>query len=299
MITDKLRIFQNTILGALGGLCGWAWITLMLRFDTADIVLLFAKDAGLGALIGVSIGVAIGFAEQRLGGWRQARLQRLLLSGLVGATAGFIGLVVGEAIFLLSGGGLWPRAVGWALFGLLLGAGQGFTTRMPSKSGYGALGGLLGGLIGGATYERLSLVLRESGLNRDLALTVGGAIGLILLGAAIALFISLVEDILRHAWLRFVSGPLEGTTFTLDSRRATLTIGQSDSCDIHIRYDDEVQPEHAAIEVHNQEFYLAAREGTVYLRSPQGMRSVEKHLLVDGDTVQISKSRLVFQTGGE
>ena len=117
MITDKLRIFQNTILGALGGLCGWAWITLMLRFDTADIVLLFAKDAGLGALIGVSIGVAIGFAEQRLGGWRQARLQRLLLSGLVGATAGFIGLVVGEAIFLLSGGGwlgsFWAVAGGW------------------------------------------------------------------------------------------------------------------------------------------------------------------------------------------
>jgi hypothetical protein len=299
MTFDRLRIYQNAIIGALGGLLGWALITLFLRFDTANTVLLFAKDAALGALVGGSIGLAIGVAEQRVGGLALGKIRRVLLSGAAGVAAGMLGLMIGEAIFLAAGGGVWPRAIGWALFGLLLGASQWPITGMPSKGIYGALGGLLGGLIGGSTYERLSLVLRDAGVGRDLALTVGSAIGLVILGACIGLFISLVEDILRRAWLRFIYGPQEGKTYTLDNRRAALTIGRSDGCDIMIRHDPDLQPVHAAIETRHNDFYLMARAGVVLLRNTQIAEPVEAHLLVNGDTVQVGKSRFIFQTGEE
>jgi len=56
MTLDKLRIYYNAVIGAMGGLMGWALITLLLRFDTNTTAMLFAKDALLGALVGLAIG---------------------------------------------------------------------------------------------------------------------------------------------------------------------------------------------------------------------------------------------------
>jgi hypothetical protein len=159
------------------------------------------------------------------------------------------------------------------------------------------LGGALGGLIGGSTYERLSLLLREVGIDRQLALTIGSAIGLIILGACIGLLISLVENILRRAWLRFQHGPLEGKSFTLDRRRPITTLGRSDVCSILIRNDPDVQGIHAAIMAVKGEFHLAAREGVVRLRSGGTSHQVHDHVLQHGDTVQIGRSRFIFYTG--
>jgi len=299
MQLDKLRIYQNTVLGALGGLLGWALISLLVRFDTTNPWLLFAKDAALGAAVGFSIGLAIGAADQWAEGWAWKKLRRVLLSAAIGLGAGAVGLLIGESIFLFAGGGVWPRALGWAIFGLLLGAGQWPVTGMPSKGRFGALGGFLGGLIGGATYERLSLVLRDAGMARELALTAGSAVGLIILGACIGLLMALVEGILRRAWLHFLYGPLEGKTITLDSRRTVTTLGRSDACDIMIRGDADLQPIHAAIEVQTNAFHLSPREGVVLLRNTNVAQPVQNHALQHGDKVQIGRSRFVFETGQE
>lgn len=292
-------MYRNAIFGAIGGLVGWALISLTLRFETTGTPQLLLKDALLGALVGLCIGLAIGAADQTSDGWSLRKVPRIGLSGAIGLGAGMLGLVIGESIFLWAGGGVWPRAVGWAIFGLLLGIGQWPVTRLPSKGIYAGLGGLLGGLIGGATYERLSLVLRGLGAGREIALTVGGAVGLVILGACIGLMIGLVETILRRAWLRFIYGPLEGKTFTLDSRRAAVTLGRSDACDIMLRNDPEASPIHAAIEAKNGEFAVSSRQGAVALRSGSATVAVTTHVLQPGDTVQIGRSRFVFESDAE
>lgn len=295
MNLDLQRIYRGAIAGALGGLAGWALISLLVRFETDRPALLFAKDVVLGALIGLCIGLAIGAVEQWGDGWASAKIRRVLLSGVIGLGAGALGLAIGEIIFLWAEGGVWPRTVGWAIFGLLLGVGQGPVTGMPTKGFYAGLGGFLGGLVGGATYERLSLVLREVGMGRGVALTVGAAIGLIILGACLGLFMALFEGVLRRAWLRFQHGPLEGRTFTLDNRRAETTIGRADHCNVMIRNAPEVQPVHAVIRPGIDGLYLAAREGALRLRTASGDQPVTQRLLHDGDVVQIGRSRFVFQ----
>ena len=55
----------------------------------------------------------------------------------------------------------------------------------------------------------------------------------------------------------------------------------------------------AAIETRRNDFYLLARAGIVLLRNTQIAEPVEEHLLVNGDTVQVGKSRFIFQTGEE
>lgn len=295
MTVDKLRIYYNAILGALGGLIGWALITLLLRFETSQTFWLLLRDALFGALVGACIGFAVGSAEQLAGRWRLPNLQQSALSAAIGAGAGLLGLVIGELIFLLAGGGVWSRALGWALFGALLGLGQWRVTGMPSKGSYGALGGLFGGLLGGSTYERLTLLLLNLDLGRGWALPVGGAIGLMMLGACIGALIGLVEDLLRTAWLRFIRGPLEGQTRTLDPRRPQLVLGGADRCDIVLPADPDVARAHAEIVHRNGEFTITGRDGAVLLRRGNETTTVQNHRLQHGDTIQLGRTRFIFQ----
>ena len=301
MTVDKLRIYYNAILGALGGLIGWALISLLLRFETSETFWLLLRDALLGALVGACIGFAVGSAEQLAGRLRLPNLRQSALSAAIGAGAGLVGLVIGELIFLVAGGGVWPRALGWALFGALLGLGQWRVTGMPSKGVYGALGGLFGGLLGGSTYERLTLLLLNMELGRAWAIPVGGAVGLMILGACIGALIGLVEDILRSAWLRFIRGPLEGQTRTIDPRRAKIVLGRADQCDIVLPDDPDVARAHAEIVHNNGEFTIMGREGSVLLRRAHETTTVQQHVLQPGDTVQLGRTRFIFQTdaGGQ
>jgi len=291
-----LRIYYNVITGGLGGLVGWALITIFLRFSIESTAMLLLKDALLGAIVGGCIGAAVGASEQMAGSFSVYKARReILVSGGIGLAAGLIGLVIGEIVFLMAGGGVWPRAVGWAIFGALLGAGQWRVTGMKSKGIYGGLGGLLGGLIGGSTYERLSLLLRSLGLGRDVALTIGGAVGLIILGACIGLLMGLVEDILRTAWLRFVNGPLEGQTRTIDPIKPTV-LGRSDGCTITLSRDPDIAPVHAEIQPQGQTYVILSKDGSVLLRTDNQQRQVQRYDLQPGDMVQLGRTRFVFQT---
>jgi MFS family permease len=300
MVIDRRRIYFNGVMGALGGLVGWAIISVALRFSTDSTFLLYLKDALLGAAVGIAVGAALGSVEGLIFN-RSVRktIQGAGYGGCLGLAAGLVGLVIGELIFSLAGGGVWPRAVGWAIFGLLMGSSEGIANKMPSKASYGALGGLLGGLVGGSTYERLNLVLRSSTGDRELALAVGGAVGLIILGAAIGSIIGLVETIMRTAWLRFTRGRLEGQTRMLDRRKQHLTLGRDDGCDLFIPGDKGVMPRHALIKVENNQFVIVPYPeggGTVQLVTEQGEQTVGQHTLRSGDTIQLGRSRMVFQT---
>ena len=294
MSIDKQRIYYNALFGALGGLISWLLIGLFLNIDTSRLLMLFVKDALLGATVGICIGGAIGAVDGVTVSRSWRRLSRgVLLGSVIGLIGGLIGLVIGELIFKFAGGGVWPRAIGWAIFGFLVGTGEGQAQRSKAKTSYGALGGLLGGLIGGSTYERLSTLLRAITHDRELALTVGSAVGLIILGACIGSLIGLVEDILRTAWLKVIVGRLEGRTFTLT--RKDTRLGKADDCDVLLPGDDDIYPHHAVIEQTQKAFVLRPLAHPVLVnKQPMG----QSHLLKHGDRIQLGKTRLTFNLEG-
>jgi len=294
MSIDKQRIYYNALFGALGGLISWLIIGLFLNIDTSSLPMLFLKDALLGATVGVCIGGAIGAVDGLTVSRSWRRLARgVFLGSLIGLLGGLIGLVIGEVIFKFAGGGVWSRAVGWALFGFLVGTSEGWWQQSRAKRWYGAMGGLLGGLIGGSTYERLSTLLRTVTHDRELALTVGSAVGLIILGACIGFLIGLVEDILRTAWLKVVVGRLEGRTFSVT--REETRLGKADDCDVVLPGDDDIYPRHAVIKQEQKTFILRPLENPVLVnRQPVG----KSHLLKHGDRIQLGKTQVVFNLEG-
>lgn len=294
MSIDKQRIYYNALFGALGGLISWLLIGLFLNLDTSRLLMLFLKDALLGATVGACIGGAIGAVDGLTVSRSWRRLVRgVFLGSLIGLVGGLIGLVIGEAIFNFAGGGVWPRAIGWAIFGLLVGTSEGRAQRSRAKTSYGAVGGLLGGLIGGSTYERLSTLLRAVTHDRELALTVGTAVGLIILGACIGSLIGLVEDILRTAWLKVVVGRLEGRTFTLTRKETRL--GKATDCDVVLPGDDSIHLHHALIEQTQKAFVLRPLEHPVLVnRQPVG----QSHPLKHGDRIQLGKTQMIFNLEG-
>jgi hypothetical protein len=293
-VFDFRRIYIHTVLGALGGLIGWALTIPLAWLQLGSTVGLFLKDALIGALVGLAVGAALGAYDGLFTSRSPKRLFKgLLLGGLVGLFGGMLGLILGEVIFLLGGGGVWPRALGWALFGALVGSSQGISRLSLAKVGYGVLGGLLGGLIGGSTYERLSVLL-QAFVSRELGLSAGGIIGLAVLGVFVGGFVGLVEIVLRTSWLRCTRGLLEGQTITLDPRKKEQILGTADDCDIVVPGDPDVLRHHAVILRKGGRFVVEPRDGPVLARGAREYAPVDSHPLGHEDRFQLGKTRFTF-----
>ena len=300
MSFDFRRIYVHTVLGALGGLIGWALTIPLAWLQLSSTAGLFLKDALIGALVGLAVGAALGAYDGLFASRSSKRLLKgLLLGGLVGLVGGMLGLIFSEAIFILGGGGVWPRALGWALFGALVGSSQGISQLSLAKVGYGMLGGLLGGLIGGSTYERLSVLLQMV-TSRELGLSVGGAIGLTVLGVFIGSLVGLIEIVLRTAWLWFTRGLLEGQTITLDPRKKEQVLGVADDCTVVIPGDPDVLHHHAVILRQGGKFVIEPRDGPVLVRGARDVRGAREYAPVDShpldheDRLQLGKTRFTF-----
>jgi hypothetical protein len=292
---DFRRIYFNAVVGGVGGLLGWLAISVVEGWTGAGRLNVYLHDAVIGLVVGLCLGGVIGSTEGLIASRSLRRVWLGARYGLIlGAAGGVLGLVLGEALFAWAGGGVWPRALGWALFGMFVGSGEGVAHRMPAKIRFGILGGLLGGLIGGSTYEGLVAVLRGGG-GLDTALAWGSAIGLILLGACIGLMVGLVESLLRKAWLFFLTGRLEGQTRTLDSGHAH-TIGSADTCSTVVASDATLAPVHAEITFLEGEFRVRPREGAVTLRREGVDCFVESpEALEPGDRIIIGETRMIFR----
>ena len=295
---DYRQIYFNAVLGGIGGLWGWTVITLagaLLYIDYIENV--YLRDALIGPLLGICIGCAIGCTDGLVA---SRSLRRVLHGGAygaaLGALGGLVGLLLGELFFTLLKGGVWPRALGWAIFGLFVGVSDGFAQRMPAKIRYGLLGGLLGGLIGGSTYEGLVSVLGRSNFgNRSAALAWGSALGLIILGACIGALVGLVESLLRQSWLFFITGRLEGQTRTLDSSRPH-TLGSAAFCTIVLPGDPTVELYHAEVTCTDGEFTIRPRDGEVVVKRGGRSETVSHpFVLQPGDRVHLGDTKMVFR----
>jgi len=278
----RLRTYFYAVLGAIGGLLGWQVSnTLGLSFGPN----LYLTEALVGALVGLCVGLFIGVTEgaMTLNGVQAAKSGGL--SALLGLVAGAIGLPLSEYFFQTAGAGYLGRALGWAIFGMLIGLAEGVFGR--SQVWKGMLGGFAGGAVGGVLLE----VVRGQ-LQDPLA---GKAFGLVLLGACVGAFISLVEVALGRAWLEVVSGKLKGTEFMLDkfmrAKGPAIMIGSSALKSEIVLPDPDVAPQHAVLQGDGRQFTVRdmSLSGT-YINN----RRVQQARLGNGQRMRMGNTELVY-----
>jgi pSer/pThr/pTyr-binding forkhead associated (FHA) protein len=141
---------------------------------------------------------------------------------------------------------IFGRLVGWAMMGALLGAGVGIATFSAPNILKGAAGGLAGGFLGGVTFDAIS-ALSGGGLPSRL-------FGLSAIGLMIGLFIGLVQELTKAAWLTVEAGRLRGREFRLE--KPIALVGRAEESDVGLFGDPTVAPRHAQIQRNGAEFVL-------------------------------------------
>lgn len=281
-MSRRTRVYYYAVLGAIGGLIGWQISNLLGLSFTRTIYL---SDLLVGSILGLCVGLLIGVTEGLLTRNATHLLRAGVIGGGLGLVAGAIGLPLGEWSFLASGASPLSRALGWAVFGLLIGVAEGLAG--GSQVWKGALGGIAGGLIGGALLEGTRRWLGDP--------MIGKAAGLMLLGASVGALIALIVVLLSRAWLEVGSGKLKGTEFILDkfmqARGPNAIIG-SDALKADIVLPDpDIAPQHAILLGEGTHFMLKdmSAAGTFINNRKVGLAQ-----LSDRQRIRIGNTELVY-----
>jgi len=276
------RTYYYAILGAIGGLIGWQVSDLL---GLSFVSNLYLSEAVVGALIGFSIGFFIGITEGALTLNPVQLAKAGLFSGLLGLAAGAIGLPLSEWLFQSVGAGIVGRILGWAVFGLLIGLAEGVVGK--SQVWKGMLGGVIGGALGGLLLESVHNWLKDP--------LVGKAVGLLLLGAAVGAFISLMVVLLSRAWLEVTSGKLKGTEFILDKFMKkggpAIAIGSSALKSEIVFPDPDIAPQHAMLT--SDGIYFALKDMSMSGTFINNKR-IERMQLADGQRIRMGNTELVY-----
>jgi hypothetical protein len=277
-----MRTYYYAVFGAIGGLIGWQISNLLGLSFIANIYL---SEAIVGALVGLSIGLLIGIVEGVLTRNLVQAGKSGLFSGLLGLAAGAIGLPLSEWLFQTVGAGIFGRVLGWSLFGLMIGIAEGVSGR--SQVWKGLLGGLVGGAIGGYLLEASYSLMKNS--------LVGKAIGLMLLGASVGAFISLIVVLLASAWLEVTSGKLKGTEFILDkfmrAKGPAIAIGSSALKSEIVLPDPDIAPQHAMLTGDGSHFTL---KDMSLSGSFINKKRIERAQLTNNSTIRMGNTEMVY-----
>jgi hypothetical protein len=277
-----MRTYYYALLGAIGGLVGWQ-VSDLLGLSFASN--LYLSEAFVGALIGLSVGLFIGLTEGALTRNPIHALKSGVFSGLLGLVAGAIGLPLSEFLFQSVGAGVIGRALGWGVFGLLIGLAEGMVGR--TQAWKGMLGGFIGGALGGILLESVHNWLQDP--------LTGKAAGLVLLGACVGAFISLIAVLLSRAWLEVKSGKLKGTEFMLDKFMnkgfPSIAIGSSPLKSEIVLPDPDIAPQHAMLSGDGMSFNLKdmSLSGTFI-----NNRKVERVQLANGQRIRMGNTEMVY-----
>ena len=278
----RMRSYYYALLGAMGGLFGWQVSDQVgLSFSSN----LYLSEAVVGALDGLCVGLFIGLTEGAVTRNPVQAVKSGVFSGLLGSGAGAVGLPLSEFLFQTVGAGIVGRALGWGVFGLLIGLAEGIVGK--SQAWKGMLGGTEGGGLGGILLEILHNRLQDP--------LAGKAVGLVLLGASVGAFISLIVVLLSRAWLEVTSGKLKGTEFILDKfMRAggpAVAIGSSPLKSEIVLPDPDVAPQHAMLTGNGAAFSLKdmSLAGTFI-----NNRKIEIAHLTNGQKIRMGNTDLVY-----
>ena len=278
----RMRTYYYALLGAIGGLIGWQVSDLL---GLSIVSNLYLSEAIVGALVGLSVGLFIGLTEGALTRNPVQAVRSGLFSGLLGLAAGAIGLPLSEYLFQFVGAGIIGRALGWGIFGMLIGLAEGIVGR--TQAWKGMLGGLIGGALGGTLLEYVHNWLQDP--------LAGKAAGLVLLGASVGAFISLIAVLLSRAWLEVKSGKLKGTEFMLDKFMSkgfpSIAIGSSPLKSEIVLPDPDISPQHAMLTGDGNYFSLKdmSLSGTFI-----NNRKIERVQLTNGQRIRMGNTDLVY-----
>jgi hypothetical protein len=275
-----MRTYFYAVLGAIGGLLAWQASNVLGLSFTGTFYL---NVLIVGALVGLLIGLFIGITEGALTLNPVLALKAGLVGGLVGA-AGGLGLVLGEYLFQQVGAGVLGRALGWGVFGAIIGLAEGLVGR--SEIWKPTLGGFIGGALGGALLELARIQLN---------LVAGKAVGMVVLGAAVGAFISLIVVALSRAWLEVTSGKLKGTEFILDkflhAGGPTIAIGSSPLKSEIVLPDPDIAPQHAMLTGDGSQFTVKdmSLSGTFI-----NNKKIEHARLANGQKIRMGNTEMVY-----
>jgi pSer/pThr/pTyr-binding forkhead associated (FHA) protein len=298
-IIDRRDLTFKGLAGLAGGAVGWLPVELSTRSHsltdaatTASAVLGMVSMALLSGMIGGMINAS------------QAQLLELTPQVKRGFLWGFVICAVlslpatyysnSAFTYILNAGGwrighpgalgylVLARLAGWTLMGLMLGAGVGLATASPANMLKGAGGGVVGGFLGGITFDLIGAISGGGLFSR--------LFGLSLLGLAIGLFIGLVQELTKAAWLKVEAGRLRGREFRLEKPVATL--GRAEESEIGLFGHPAVAPRHAVIQRTGADFVLkdlTRDPGTLV----NGKR-IESAPLHHGDLIEIGNYQMRF-----
>jgi hypothetical protein len=244
---------------------------------------IMCRNARRAAICG-SVGLAIGF----LGGL-VAIFGAGLVFGIMRAIAFSLwknpqpdSMPTGLALMVL----IMGRGAAWAVAGIPAGIGQGIALREPKVLINGLLGGVLGGLCGGLLFDPIYLAFagedHEGWLSRGVGLTI--------IGLFVGLFVGIVEQWTKSAWLMMKAGPLAGKQFVVF--RNPTVLGSSPKADIYLFKDEAIEPRHALIHDRGGRYEIEdmnSADGTYVNGIP-----VKRQVLHAGDQIVLGKTVLEF-----
>ncbi|HZQ07561.1 MAG TPA: FHA domain-containing protein, partial [Anaerolineae bacterium] len=119
----------------------------------------------------------------------------------------------------------------------------------------------------------------------------GRALGFVVLGACVGLLIAIVQELVKQAELKIISGGRnEGREFRIDKKR--VTIGSSNRNDWVIAGDQFLQPQHVEIKREGGHFVLRALNPAA--ATAVNNQRVVAQALNNGDRIQIGGTLLTF-----
>jgi pSer/pThr/pTyr-binding forkhead associated (FHA) protein len=178
------------------------------------------------------------------------------------------------------------RLLGWAIDGALVGVGVGLATLTMENLPKGAVGGFVGGAVGGIFFDLIGAIVGGGAASRFF--------GEAATGLAIGLFIGLVQELTKSAWVTVEQGRLKGRQYRIEGARAS--IGRAEENPVGLFGDPTVQQRHAVIERRGADYTirnLAVQEGTFV----NGQR-IETVDLRDGDRINIGGYEMMFHLRG-
>jgi len=297
---------------ALAGLCGGAigWLPVELASHnshlgqvqtTGDTIAYYISAAIAAGAIGAFI-TAVDTSAVRVTPESQRRFIRgFAICALLSLLSTYLGNYVFNAVLQAGGVGFSPngelisgsiitlviaRLLGWAIDGALVGAGVGLATPTMENVPKGAVGGLVGGAVGGIGFDLIGAIAGGGLASRFFGEAVTGL--------AIGLFIGLVQELTKAAWVTVEHGRLRGRQYRIEGARAT--IGRAEENPVGLFGDPLVQQRHAVIERRGADYVirnLAVQEGTFV--NGKRIESVDLH---DGDRINIGGYEMMFHLRG-
>lgn len=305
---NRRELTLKAVAGLCGGAIGWAPVELASHNSHlgqaqtwGDLIAYYVSAAIAAGLIGAFI-TAVEGSQARISPETQSRFIRgFAICAVLSLVSTALGNYVFNAVLQAGGVAFAPtgelvsgsivtlviaRLLGWAIDGALVGAGVGLATRTTENIPKGAVGGLVGGAVGGIFFDLIGWIVGGGLASRFFGEAVTGL--------AIGLFIGLVQELTKAAWVTVEQGRLKGRQYRIEGARAS--IGRAEENPVGLFGDASVQQRHAVIERRGSDYAiknLAVQDGTFV--NGQRIETVDLH---DGDRINIGGYEMMFHVRG-